>query len=111
MKLYLESSDRKTAIPYEETDTFCTVFAHGRLFEENGYDIIDYRIGEKPDERRCGIEDVTVVLPDGREVESVLYHWRSKETRMHKGLVIAKDDCPEVFAYAQRKLDERSSRL
>ena len=72
MKLYLEDCDHNAAIGDEKL-RFCNhVYAHGDLESMAGFDLVNH-LKDEPFSYQRRIEDVTAVLPDGKEVQAKLY--------------------------------------
>lgn len=113
MKIFIESIDHRIAACDGEWwkqgfKTLSLVYAHGRLQDEAGFDLLAVRDEDYPDETTSEITDVTAVLPDGREIPSRMYRWYvpSKFSPHQTGLLVAINDT-RAEAYAKARYEAR----
>ena len=121
-KLYVEGANYKTAVPAPYTTHY--VYAHGLLESKAHYDIVcaaedDFNF------RDDRVEEVVAVLPDGTEMEAVLFFWHEfsetddikydvyvletmKEEPVYRchGRLVAQCDIEAIEQASRRMLDE-----
>lgn len=109
MKIYIEDQSHKTALgDWTKTERLPFVYAHGRLEKMAGFDLLNISKGEKFD-RTPRTENVTAVLPDGKEVPAQMYFWVGPND-INRGLVVKNDDY-QAEVYAKEKFSKRADFL
>lgn len=101
LRLYIEDQDHNVFSGAVRTCHF--VYAHGKLQRRVGYDLVNH--GGDFNSRKTRMEDVTAVLPDGKEIPSTLFYWNRGWG--YCGLVVQKGDT-KAMEYAQRMYEERA---
>lgn len=80
MKLYVENQNHKCAIPDSKLKPLSGVYAHGELDCLAGFDLLNIDKKNSFDRRRNYYgEPMIAVLPDGKEIKSLLFFWHSTE--------------------------------
>ena len=124
-KIYVESPKHQYAVKEENLCFLNGMYAHGKLEHEVGYDLISMDKKKHFDMRRnIDGEECIAVLPDGKEVKALFFHWKAvdvhKETGfygtfrhiyvLHRGLLVAKNDRWAV-KNAREKFNEKRSHI
>lgn len=121
-KLYIENIEHECAIPDERLEFLNYAYAHGDLERKVGFDLLSVDRNDHFDKRKnYDGERFVAVLPNGEEVQALLFYWRTVRTYVQKlqcgeiyrqtyvmphGLLVAETDIASI-EHARKCFNER----